>query len=78
MSQAAPDSNERIRRGRPRTGEELQGPSPTVKGSLTPHEYELFLQVIAETEKNQSGLVRDGVRLLLQQYGKLPAGGAGS
>lgn len=58
-----------ILRGRPRVGAR-RGESPTVKGRVTDLELKAFKEVMAETERSQSELVRQGVQLVLAAHGK--------
>lgn len=53
--------------GRPRLGEKPRGASPTVRGRIPAADHERFERLMAETGKRESELVREAVRLLLEQ-----------
>lgn len=69
---AASADNQTILRGRPRVGAR-RGESPAVKGRVTDTEFEALKEVIAETGRSQSQLVRQGVQLVLAAHGKRAA-----
>lgn len=54
-----------IRRGRPPIGSSKQGPSPIVRGVISPNEFEAFKQLEASSGMRQSELVRRAVHDLL-------------
>ncbi|MFF1831950.1 hypothetical protein [Paenarthrobacter sp. NPDC058040] len=61
-----------LRPGRPKVGQKQSaGPSPTVRGRISEQEYQAFTDLIKETGKGQSALVREAVHLLLQRHHKL-------
>jgi hypothetical protein len=64
--------HEALRPGRPKVGHKKSvGPSPTVRGRISENEYQAFNDLVAETGKGQSALVREAVHLLLQHHHKL-------
>lgn len=56
------------RAGRPRVGERPRGASPTVRGRIPEAEHIAFEQLMQKTGKKESELVREAVRLLLEQH----------
>ncbi|MFK0009684.1 hypothetical protein ACIQTZ_21790 [Paenarthrobacter sp. NPDC090520] len=61
-----------LRPGRPKVGQrQSAGPSPTVRGRISEQEYQAFNDLIRETGKGQSALVREAVHLLLQRHHKI-------
>ena len=56
------------RAGRPRVGERPKGVSPTVRGRIPEAEHVAFEQLMQQTGKKESELVREAVRLLLEQH----------
>lgn len=59
-----------IRAGRPRAGEEKNVKSPVVRGIIPQSEFEKFEVLRSETGLSQSALVREAIRLLLEQRGR--------
>lgn len=57
--------------GRPRLGETPKGASPTVRGRIPEAERAAFDDLIRETGKKESELVREAVRLLLAEHHKI-------
>lgn len=61
-----------LRPGRPKVGQkESAGPSPTVRGRISEKEFKAFSDLMVETGKGQSALIREAVHLLLQRHDKL-------
>lgn len=56
--------------GRPRLGETPKGASPTVRGRIPEADRAAFDELIKETGKKESELVREAVHLLLEQHRK--------
>lgn len=56
--------------GRPRLGEQPKGPSPVVRGRIPVADRAAFDELIRETGKKESELVREAVHLLLEQHRK--------
>ena len=56
------------RAGRPRVGERPKGVLPTVRGRIPEAEHVAFEQLMQQTGKKESELVREAVRLLLEQH----------
>lgn len=56
------------RAGRPRVGDKPKGASPTVRGRIPEAEHVAFEQLMHQTGKKESELVREAVRLLLEQH----------
>ena len=54
--------------GRPRVGEKAKGASPTVRGRVAEADRAAFDQLIAQTGKKESELVREAVHLLLERH----------
>jgi hypothetical protein len=53
--------------GRPRLGEKPRGASPTVRGRIAEADRAAFDQLMQQTGKKESELVREAVHLLLEQ-----------
>lgn len=54
--------------GRPRLGTKPKGASPTVRGRIAEADRAAFDELIRETGKKESELVREAVHLLLEQH----------
>lgn len=54
--------------GRPRLGEKPKGASPTVRGRIAAADRVAFDQLMLQTGKRESELVREAVQLLLKQH----------
>ena len=54
--------------GRPRLGAKPRGASPTVRGRIAEADRAAFDQLIKQTGKKESELVREAVHLLLEQH----------
>ncbi len=54
--------------GRPRVGVVAKGASPTVRGRIAEADRAAFDQLIAQTGKKESELVREAVHLLLEHH----------
>ncbi|MFK3668830.1 hypothetical protein ACI2IX_01565 [Leifsonia aquatica] len=54
--------------GRPRLGTKPKGASPTVRGRIAEADRAAFDQLIKQTGKKESELVREAVHLLLEQH----------
>jgi hypothetical protein len=54
--------------GRPRLGTRPKGASPTVRGRIAEADRAAFDQLIQQTGKKESELVREAVHLLLEQH----------
>ncbi|WP_219732696.1 hypothetical protein [Leifsonia shinshuensis] len=54
--------------GRPRLGERPKGASPTVRGRIPEAERAAFDQLMRQTGKRESELVREAVHLLLERH----------
>ena len=54
--------------GRPRLGTKPKGASPTVRGRIAEAERAAFDELIRQTGKRESELVREAVHLLLEQH----------
>ncbi len=55
-----------MRRGRPRVGQPA-GPSPEVRGRIMPAEFDALEELVKQTGRSRSDLVREGIRLLLEK-----------
>lgn len=56
-----------LRRGRPRVGE-ARGGSVIVRGRISTRDADAFRKLEEQTGRTQADLVREGVRLLLQEH----------
>ena len=54
--------------GRPRLGERPKGASPTVRGRIPEADRAAFNELMRQTGKRESELVREAVHLLLEQH----------
>lgn len=54
--------------GRPRSGTEAKGPSPTVRARISEADFAAFKRLEQQTGRGQSALVREAVHLLLERY----------
>lgn len=57
-----------IRRGRRKVGDTRRGESPVVRGRIPESDRAAFDQLIEQTGKKESELVREAVHLLLQRH----------
>lgn len=56
------------RAGRPSSGTEAKGPSPTVRARISEADFAAFKRLEQQTGRGQSALVREAVHLLLERY----------
>lgn len=62
-----PEGASGISRGRPPVGAP-RGESPVAKGRVTPDEFNELKEIMAETGRTQSELVRHGVQLVIMEH----------